>query len=89
MRKLKRLLDVYRCSGFTPMAEIRGVFGDRWAVVITLRRRGKKHDVASAGSPTAPSTTSDRGASATSPAAIAASTSTSRYGGSTAGGVVA
>jgi hypothetical protein len=89
MRKLKRLLDVYRFPGFTPMAEVRGVFGDRWAVVITLRRRRKKRDAVSAGLPVARSTTSDPGASATSPVATAASTSTSRYGGSTAGGVAA
>ncbi len=89
MRKLKRLLDVYRFPGFTPSAEVRGVFGDRWAVVITLRRRRKKRAAASAAAPIAPSTTSDRGASATSPVATGGSTSTSRSAGSTAAGVAA
>ena len=49
MGKLKRLQDIYRFPGFIPMAEVRGVFGDPWAVVITLRRRRKKRAAGSAG----------------------------------------
>ena len=42
MGKTKRLHDVYRFPGFVPLAHVRGVFGDPYAVVITLRRRRKK-----------------------------------------------
>jgi hypothetical protein len=42
MGKLRRLQDIYRSPGFVPMAEVRGIFGDPYAVVITLRRRRKK-----------------------------------------------
>ena len=48
MRKLKRLLDVYRFPGFTPMAEVCGVFGDPWAVVITTTRARVLRAVAAA-----------------------------------------
>jgi hypothetical protein len=89
MGKLKRLQDIYRFPGFTPMAEVRGVFGDPWAVVITLRRRRKRHAVGPVGAAAVRSTTNDRGASATSPVATGGSISTSRYAGSTAPGVAA
>jgi hypothetical protein len=89
MGKLKRLQDIYRFPGFTPMAEVRGIFGDPWAVVVTLRRRRKKRAAGSAGAHLAPSTTNDRGASATSPVATGGSTSTSRSAESTAVGVAA
>ncbi len=89
MGKLKRLQDVYRFPGFVPLAEVRGIFGDPRAVVITLRRRRKKRAVVCAGASTAPSTTSDRGVSATSPVATDGSTSTSRSVGSIAPGVAA
>lgn len=39
----KRLLDAYRFPGFRPLDEIRGVFGDPFARVVTLVRRSKKH----------------------------------------------
>jgi hypothetical protein len=89
MGKLKRLQDVYKFPGFTPMAEVRGVFGDPWAVVITLRRRQKKRAAGSAGVGVALSMTNGRGAFATSPVATGASTSTFRFDGSTVAGVVA
>jgi hypothetical protein len=89
MGKLRRLQDVYRFPGFVPMAEVRGVFGDPWAVVITLRRRRKKRAAGSAGERIALSTTNGHGASATSPVATGGSTSTSRYAGSIATGVAA
>ena len=44
MGKLKRLQDIYRFPGFVPKAEVRGIFGDPSAVVITLRRCRKKRD---------------------------------------------
>jgi hypothetical protein len=71
------------------MAEVRGVFGDPWAVVITLRRRRKKRAAEFADEGVAPSTTNGRGASATAPAATGGSISTSRYDGSTARGAAA
>ena len=89
MGKLKRLQDIYGFPGFTPAAEVRGVFGDPWAVVITLRRRRKKRAAGSAGEPPAPSTTNDRGASATSPVATDWAISNSPYAESTAPGVAA
>ena len=89
MGKLKRLQDIYRFPGFVPKAEVRGLFGDPYAVVITLRRRRKKRAVGCAGGPVAPSTISARVASATSPAAIGESTWNSRCAGSIAPGAVA
>jgi len=40
--KRKRLLDAYRFPGFRPLEQVRGVFGDPQARVITLVRRSKK-----------------------------------------------
>jgi hypothetical protein len=42
MKKYKRLWDVYRYPGFTPASIVHGLFGDPRALVIRLRRRGKK-----------------------------------------------
>ena len=42
MRKTKRLWDAYRFQGFTPEPGVSGIFGDQKALVIKLRRRGKK-----------------------------------------------
>jgi hypothetical protein len=89
MGKLRRLQDVYRFPGFIPMAEVRGVFGDPWAVVITLRRRRKKRAAGCADGVAAPSTINGRDASAISPLATGGSTSNSRYDESTAPGVAA
>ena len=89
MGKLKRLQDVYRFPGFVPLAEVRGIFGDPRAVVITLRRRRKKRAAGCADERIAPSTTNGHGASATSPVATGGSTSISRYDGSIAPGVAA
>ena len=87
MGKLKRLQDIYRFPHFVPRAEVRGIFGDPYAVVITLRRRQKKRAAVCAGGPVALSTISGCGASGTSRAAIDGSTSNSRYVGSIALGV--
>jgi hypothetical protein len=89
MGKLKRLQDVYRFPGFAPLARVRGIFGDPWAVVITLRRLRKKRAAVCAGEDLAPSTTKGRDAYATSLVATGASISNSRFAGSIALGVVA
>jgi hypothetical protein len=89
MGKLRRLQDVYRFPGFIPMAEVRGLFGDPWAVVITLRRRRKKHAAGCVDGVAALSTINGHDASATSPVATDGSTSVFRYAGSTAPGAAA
>ena len=38
----KRLSDAYRFDGFRPLEEVRGVFGDPIARVVTLVRCSKK-----------------------------------------------
>src|SRR5271169_6578810 len=40
--KRRRLLDAYQFPGFRPMEEVRGVFGDPHARIVTLVRRSKK-----------------------------------------------
>jgi hypothetical protein len=42
MQRTRRLWDAYRFSGFTPEPKVSGIFGDPKALVIKLRRRGKK-----------------------------------------------
>lgn len=42
MRKKRRLLDEYRFPGFSPRAEVKGIFGDSNARVIKLKRTQKK-----------------------------------------------
>jgi hypothetical protein len=64
MPKLKRLQDVYRFPGFTPLAAVRGIFGNPMAVVVSLRRRRKKHGAVFAVKGIAPSTTNVPGWSA-------------------------
>ena len=48
MKKIKRLEDVYRFPYFRP-TKLQGVFGDPQAVVLQLKRRGKKRCAAAAG----------------------------------------
>ncbi|MFZ2147037.1 MAG: hypothetical protein WAV28_07435 [Sedimentisphaerales bacterium] len=43
MRKTRRLWDAYWFPGFMPEPGVSGIFGDPKALVIKLRRRGKKH----------------------------------------------
>lgn len=78
MANFTRLRDLYSFPGFVPAATIRGVFGDPYAIVITLRRRRKKPPAAYAALAIAPSTTKPRAKSATSTAVAAASTWSSR-----------
>jgi hypothetical protein len=40
--KKRRLRDAYRFPGFRPVDDLRGVFGDPYARVVTLVRRSKK-----------------------------------------------
>jgi hypothetical protein len=46
--KRRRLLDAYRFAGFRRLDEVRGVFGDPHARVVTLVRRSKKRPAARA-----------------------------------------
>lgn len=73
MAKFKLLQDLYRFPGFVPQARIRGLFGDRHAVVITLKRRRKKRSALSAERSIGPSTTSAPVVSAISPVATSGS----------------
>jgi hypothetical protein len=49
MPTTRQLRDLYRFPGFKPLATVHGVFGDSWAVVLTLQRRGKKLSAAAVG----------------------------------------
>jgi hypothetical protein len=89
MAKIKQLQDVYRFPGFVPQPDVRGVFGDPRAVVITLQRCQKKLPAAFAGMRMIPTTTNVHGASATSPVGTSAFISFSWYAGSSAPGVLA
>jgi hypothetical protein len=85
--KRKRLLDAYRFPGFRPVAELRGVFGDPYARVISLVRRSKKLPVVSVVGSIRAGTTAQRDRYAICPAGAIASTSSWRYGVSCAAGV--
>jgi hypothetical protein len=81
----KTLYDAYRFPGFTPVRELRGIFGDRWARVIRLNRRSKKQSAAPAGRNIAAGTTSDPARSAICRAATIGFISRWTSAGSTAG----
>lgn len=57
MRRIKHLTDAYAFPGFRPLRTPKGRFGDPFALVIVLRRRGKKPSVEPAAQPTGPTTT--------------------------------
>jgi hypothetical protein len=42
MRRIKHLTDAYAFPGFRPLRTLKGLFGDRFARVVVLKRRGKK-----------------------------------------------
>jgi hypothetical protein len=42
MRKTKHLADAYAFPGFRPLRTVKGLFGDRFARIVVLKRRGKK-----------------------------------------------
>jgi hypothetical protein len=75
----RQLRDLYRFPGFTPLATLHGIFGDSWAVVLTLQRREKKRSVAVAGKRRRPFTINDHAEYAIFPAATGASISTSSF----------
>jgi hypothetical protein len=87
MPTTRQLRDLYRFPGFVPRATLHGIFGDSWAVVLSLQRRGKKQSAAAAGKYRRPITISDRAGYAISPVAIGASISTSSFAASSAAGV--
>jgi hypothetical protein len=89
MAKFKLLQDLYRFPGFVPLPKVRGVFGDRMAVVISLKRRRKKRSAACAARSFAAITTSGDDVYAISPAGTNESTSSFFCAGSSARGVVA
>ena len=57
VRARRQLRDGYRFDGFSPGSSVRGVFGDPYAVVISLQRRQKKLNAASVAEGIAASTT--------------------------------
>lgn len=71
MRKSKSLLDEYRFPGHKPKL-VKGIFGDRHALIIRLERRGKKLCAGLAADRTALSTTGKHTASGTCPAETSA-----------------
>jgi hypothetical protein len=87
MRK-KTLSDSYRFPGFTPQRTVVGIFGDSYARVIRLTRRGKKQLVASVAQFTGLFTIIRSSASEIFPLAMPASIWNYRYDGSSAGGAV-
>jgi hypothetical protein len=48
MQKIKQLYDTYNFPGFRSERKVAGVFGDPYAVVLRLRRWGKKRFAGSA-----------------------------------------
>jgi len=46
MKKIKKLLDIYRFPGFRPLAVVKGKFGDNKARIVQSVRRQKKLFVA-------------------------------------------
>ena len=82
MHILTRLEDIYRFSGFRAKPEICGIFGDPNAVVVTLTRRRKKPNAASAAPGTRVTMTNDGAGFVTSPAGIGGCTSGWRFAGS-------
>jgi hypothetical protein len=87
MAHFTSLRDFYSFPGFTPNATVRGVFGDPYAAVITLRRHPQKLSAVNVVSRTAPSTTRPSAEFATSIAAGDVSTWNPPCGGSIAGSV--
>jgi hypothetical protein len=82
MSKTRRLNDVYRFPGFVPFSNIHGIFGDPYAVIITLRRRRKKLAVMCVDKSVGRTTTNIPDSCATSRAATNGSTWSSRFAGS-------
>jgi len=79
--KRKRLRDAYCFDGFRPLEEVRGIFGDPVARVVTLVRRSKKQSARSAASHTSAGTIEQLAEFAIFPAATHGSIWRSRYAG--------
>jgi hypothetical protein len=89
MAKFKSLPDLYRFPGFVPLPQVRGLFADPLAVVITLQRRRKKRSAVSAAKSIAAITTSAHDRFAIFPVATNASILPFSCAGSLAHGVLA
>jgi hypothetical protein len=74
MRRTKHLTDTYAFPGFRPLRTLKGLFGDPFALVVVLRRRGKKPSAEPAVQSIGPTTTIAGVESATCPALATAST---------------
>jgi len=73
MRRVKSLYDGYRFPGFRTLRRAKGLFGDRYARVIVLRRRGKKLAAGRVARSVGPTTTAGGTEFVTWPAALSAS----------------
>jgi len=74
MRKTKSLSDGYAFPGFRPLRRVKGRFGDRFARVVVLKRRGKKLAAEPAVRSVGPITTAGGEEFVTSPVGLSAST---------------
>ena len=74
MRRIKSLYDAYAFPGFRPLRTLKGLFGDRYARVVVLKRRGKKPSVGTAARSIGPTTTAIYGEFVTCPVVPTAST---------------
>ena len=88
-KRKRRLWDTYAFPGFRPLPNVRGVFGDPKARVITLVRRSKKTDAVAVVEPSPVGTTAGGGVSAISRVAMCAFTSMSKCAACIASDVVA
>ncbi len=79
MAKYKQLSYFYRFPGFYPQGGISGIFGDPRALVIRLKRRGKKQSVEPAVRFIVPSTTERSGGFEICPVGICVSTWTWKF----------
>jgi hypothetical protein len=82
MAKHKQLRDLYRFPGFYSQDKIFGIFGDSRALVILLKRRGKKRFVGSVVLSIALTTTERFAGFEICPVGICGSTWTWRFAGS-------
>jgi hypothetical protein len=87
MTKPIKLEDAYRFPGYVPQANVRGIFGDSSARVLTLRRKEKKRHAAPVDLSTRDFTTGKLGAYETYPVVGFASTWNWRFAEFLAGGV--
>jgi hypothetical protein len=74
MRRTKHLTDAYAFPGFRPLRTLKGLFGDRIARIVVLRRRGKKSSAGPVARSTGPAMTTADEEFATCPAVPTAST---------------